>query len=364
MVAIFCDYQSRDFERRDAPLGLRRDANAFESACGAVEAALVAMRTRLSAALARARVRARAADLDAMLPPHLRARVGLGVQMPCHLWINRLRTRRASFDGEAEAEISVIIIRESQSVDEYEHSTSLFSNLRLCCVYLYCSPHEIHNALRASRFVLLHSEEPSPKPAGGREYTMGRSDAERSESLCSEREASGAGSGYPKRDSRDRSLDRQKTNTVFFAAAGTSGPSRPSENSSAEPEIHYRVDANCDDVLEFHASARELLLRLEAVRRGALIFQDKTSALAVAATAQLVPEGGDVLVVNDVSGLTALHLLSALQPTGFDGRVLICNVFVDALAVRQLQNTLEQLGVNGTCYRYRYTLPLTSRSRQ
>ena len=214
--------------------------------------------------------------------------------------------------------------------------------MAVCCVY--CSPHEIHNALRASRFVLLHSEEPSPKPAAGvREYTMGKSDGERSESLRSESETSGAGGAYQKRrDSRDRSLDRAKATSVFFAAAGASGPPQ------LPPELHYRVDAHCDDVLEFHASARELLLRLEAVRRGALIFQDKTSALAVAAAAQLVPEGGDVLVVNDVSGLTALHLLSALQPTGFDGRVLICNVFVDALAVRQLQNTLEQLGVNGT----------------
>lgn len=214
-----------------------------------------------------------------------------------------------------------------------------------------CSPQEIHNALRASRFVFQQPEEPSPKPVGVREYTMGRSDGERSESLRSESDASGgsgAGTGLvATRDSRDRSFVKSNS---FFAATATGGPTPTSEGSSSSgaPDLHYRVDAHCDDVLEFHASAREVLLRLEAVRRGALIFQDKTSELAVAAAAQLVPEGGDVLVVNDVSGLTALHLLSALQPTGFDGRVLICNVFVDALAVRQLQNTLEQLGVNGT----------------
>lgn len=93
---IFCDYQSRDFARRDPPPGhaLRREP--LEVTCSAVEAALVAMRTRLSAALAKARVRSRASGLDAMLPPHLRARVQLGVQMPCHLWINRLRTRRVN----------------------------------------------------------------------------------------------------------------------------------------------------------------------------------------------------------------------------------------------------------------------------
>ena len=48
VVAIFCDYQSRDLERRDTPLGLRREAHALESACGAVEAALVVMHTRLN----------------------------------------------------------------------------------------------------------------------------------------------------------------------------------------------------------------------------------------------------------------------------------------------------------------------------
>ena len=154
----------------------------------------------------------------------------------------------------------------------------------------------------------------------------------------------------PKIQIGDKSLSRQpsklsKTNSILTTLI--ENQAAPSGISIENVDWNYRFDSNCEDLLVFSQDAREILYQLEPVRRGALIFQDKPISLAVIATKNIAHEQSDILLVNDVSGYTALHLLSVLQNTAFDGRVLICNVFVNELAIKQIQDNLEQFGMNG-----------------
>ena len=132
MVVIFCDYQSRDFERRDAPLGLRREAHAVETACGGVEATLVAMRTRLSTALARARLRSRGpacagAPQTSTLCSRRTCACACGSASRCQSTCGSTVSARGVRVLMAKLKLKLmllwVIVRESQIVDEYISET-------------------------------------------------------------------------------------------------------------------------------------------------------------------------------------------------------------------------------------------------
>ena len=150
----------------------------------------------------------------------------------------------------------------------------------------------------------------------------------------------------------DKNLSRQTSKIISLKdtmklSSGDTNSSFGNETTE-NLDFNYRTDIHCEDVLMFSSTVREYLFRFEPVCRGALIFQDKTTSLAVSAMKVIAQDQGDIILVNDVSGLTALHLISVLQPTGFEGRVLICNVFSDELSIRQIQDNLEQFQLNGT----------------
>ncbi|KAK2182673.1 hypothetical protein NP493_341g02041 [Ridgeia piscesae] len=100
VVVMLCDFQKRRFQQRWPLPDEELDQNLVD-----IERAILLMKTKLNAALARSRIRARVLSVDSMLPDTVRENERISSGMRIHCWVNRLNTtldsvvRQLSEDG-------------------------------------------------------------------------------------------------------------------------------------------------------------------------------------------------------------------------------------------------------------------------
>lgn len=88
VMVVLCNFQQRKFQRR-APLP---GENLLEHV-GEIEDALLKSKTKLNAALARSRIKARVLTIDHLLPDNVRKNQILGKQMHLCCWVNQFKAR-------------------------------------------------------------------------------------------------------------------------------------------------------------------------------------------------------------------------------------------------------------------------------
>ena len=84
---MLCDFQKRRFQQRWPLPDEELDQNLVD-----IERAILLMKTKLNAALARSRIRARVLSVDSMLPDTVRENERISSGMRIHCWVNRLNT--------------------------------------------------------------------------------------------------------------------------------------------------------------------------------------------------------------------------------------------------------------------------------
>ncbi|KAJ8298194.1 hypothetical protein KUTeg_024725 [Tegillarca granosa] len=87
VMVMLCDFQSRKFQQRTPFTNETLDETAEQ-----VEEALLQVKTRLNAALARHRIKAAAPSLDHLLPDAVRSKEELRSNMPMYVWVNQIKT--------------------------------------------------------------------------------------------------------------------------------------------------------------------------------------------------------------------------------------------------------------------------------
>lgn len=86
VMVMLCDFQSRKFQHRTPFPNETLDETAEQ-----VEEALLQVKTRLNAALARHRIKAAAPSLDHLLPDAVRSKEELRSNMPMYVWVNQIK---------------------------------------------------------------------------------------------------------------------------------------------------------------------------------------------------------------------------------------------------------------------------------